>query len=911
VAEREVVPVSMLAGLSPDPKGGFTPVQSLPAVLSTPVASVTGGVAVGEFLWRNRLAVPPDVRRTLDQTLAALGLLAGLTTEELELLLPETLDLATHRWTAWAESVAADKLARLRSAAPAGISLGGWGVVERVSRQDRVAVDPGLSAGVSTGPLWEDVRPGGFVHAPSTAQAATAAVLRAAHLAHGGEGDPTCAIDLSSRPARAAMALAQGIRAGQELGALLGYELEQYLHDRSADVLIAPLRAFAPRWQASGTFVEGDAEEIVSPSAVVDGLALAGADPAAVAAKVLPGAGGSAALASALSDGLAELRRQQDALADLLTAEGIHHVLAGNRARAAAALDAASRGGVPPAEFEVLRTPRSGSSLTCRVGVLLPEPPIGPLPGGWPDSPRGSADPAVAAWLAGMLPPLSRVRIRVAAPVPASGRAPAVADQPLPAAAALGPLDVVLDHPEVIRTRIELALPPGSVLVPGRGPAWTPAIVGLDELLTVAADLREVLACRALRRTDLMSPAAGAGGTDERDAVDLRTRLTAARAGLQAAMTAVTAAAAAAGDAGSGDLTAAGPALVQAAAHGVVLQLPSNPDPSDVAATLASAAAELQRRLAVAAPPSGASVDDLAAAVKAALGAAQPAVPRLLLDTAVAAVAVPGLAAGDGYLAADPELAADWLGDVAGVRAGAGRLVAAVQGCDALGAEDGVPDRWRIVDPTAISPGGAGSAGSASSPSGATSPGSSSSPSSPSGATSPGSPGGAGSASSPSGPGAAWTATLGAAALGALAPAATVVLQAGAGVDLAAGRTVSGLLVDEWVEVVPQAVAATSIAYQAEAPVARAPQAILLGVAPNTAAGWDVETVVALVLEALSLAALRTVDAETGAWLGRMLPAVLLPDGDATDVIAAPPLPLLQVDTAVLAAKRLAVKELG
>ena len=42
-----------------------------------------------------------------------------------------------------------------------------------------------------------------------------------------------------------------------------------------------------------------------------------------------------------------------------------------------------------------------------------------------------------------------------------------------------------------------------------------------------------------------------------------------------------------------------------------------------------------------------------------------------------------------------------------------------------------------------------------------------------------------------------------------------------------------------------------------------------------------------------------------------MLPAVLLPDGDASDVIAAPPLPLLQIDAAVLAAARAQIKELG
>ena len=103
----------------------------------------------------------------------------------------------------------------------------------------------------------------------------------------------------------------------------------------------------------------------------------------------------------------------------------------------------------------------------------------------------------------------------------------------------------------------------------------------------------------------------------------------------------------------------------------------------------------------------------------------------------------------------------------------------------------------------------------------------------------------------------------------------------------------------------------TSVAYQAEAPSARAPQAILLGLAPEVSAGWNVEAVVALVLEAAELAALREVDLENGAWLGRLLPAVLLPDGDAKDVIAAPPLPLLQVDAEVLAAQRSKAKELG
>ena len=836
------LPPGMLVGLTPDPSGGFTPVTTLPGLLSAPLPTVTGTLPTAEWLWRNP-AQYVDQRRTLDETLAALGTLEGLTADELEILLPETLDLATHRWTAWAESVAADKLARMRASAATGVMLGGWGVVENVARRTRVAVDPSLSAGASAGPLWEDVRPGGFVHAPSTAQAATAAVLRAAHLAHGGEDDPTCAIDLSSARARVAVQLADGVRQGQPLGALLGYELELDLHERQADQLIAGLRAYAPAWKASGTFVEGDPETIVSPSAVCDGLALAGDDPAVVAAHVLP-SGASTELATALAQALATLQDHQDALADLLTAEGVHQALAGNTARASGVLDAAHRGGLPPDDFDVLRTPRSGISLTCRLGVLLP-PAAKTLAGGWPDSPRGQADPACATWLSGVLPELGRVRLRVA---DADGT---ITDTAVPVAAGIGPIDLVLDQPEVLQARLLLTLPGGSSLVDDRDPAWSPATVALPELLTVAADLREVLAGRALRQGDLLAAATPPAPGDERDTADLAARVAAARTALTGAASAVT-------SAGSqDDVAPMQAALVAAMSCGVVLQFPPAPASADLLAALGSASSELARRLAVPAPPDGADADTLIAALRSLLGSGQPALPLLALDPTTVTTAQAGLAAGDGFAGNDPELAEDWLADVAGVRAGAGRISAALQGLEALAA-DGLPDTWRILDPA---------------------------------------------------PGAAWAATLSADILATTGPATTVVLRTGARTGIATG--VSGFVVDEWVEVVPQAIAATSVAYQAEAPTARAPQAVLLGIAPNLTQGWTVESVVDLALEALSWSQLRTVDAEHAAWLGRMLPAVVLPDGDATDVIAAPPLPLMQIDATVLDAARLKVKELG
>jgi hypothetical protein len=856
---RDATPVSMLVGLTPGPAGGFQTEATLPGVLSSPVSSITGGTASAEWLWRNPFQ-QPNLRQSLDETLAALKRLATLPAAEIELLLSETLDLATHRWTAWAESVAADKLTRLRAGTGSGVMLGGWAVVERLERSARTAVDVKLSAGIVTeGALFEDVGGGGFVHGPSPAQAATAAVLRAAHLAHGGDNDPTFAVDLSSGPARTALRLAAGIRAGQELGALLGYELERALHERHADVLIAPLRAYAPRWQASGTFVEGEAKEVVSPSAVVDGLALADGDPNAVAAAVLPLVGADAgALGPVLQDELERLRAHQHAVADLFIAETIHHALAGNTARAAGVLDAAHRGGTPPEDFEVLRISRPGSNLTCRMALLLGQSGAEPA-GGWPGTPRGDADPLLASWLASVLPPVVAVRLRVA---DAAGAVTEVALSAGPAS--LGPLDVVLDRPDVVRTRLALQFGEGSSLVDGRDPGWTPDVVSLSELLTVASDLREVLAARALRVVDLLPVATTRSSADERDVADLLARGVAARTGLASVAAALNAAGTGlAAGASAPALTAARAAIASAMAVGIELHVAS-PALADLAAALTAGSAEAARRLSVVVPGGGATADEAAAHLKALLGAAQPALPRFALDGSAAAGIATGLQLGDGFLSAQPELVNDWLADLAPVRPPAGRVAAAMQGCEALAGTSGLSGRWRIIETVPAAT--------------------------------------------------AWTATADAATLDGLAgggPVTTVAAWVADGMSIAPSSVVGGLVLDDWTEVVPYAEAATTLVYQADAPGARAPQAVLLGLAPDVSSGWDIDTVVDLVIEAVEQAKLRTVDLETGAWLGRLLPAVLLPDGDASDVIAAPALPLLQVDEAVLVAERQAVKGLG
>ena len=160
-------------------------------------------------------------------------------------LIAETLDLITFRFDAWATSLATRRLAELRNAAPAGIRLGGYGWVENLQRAaplQRVEPPQGEV------PLYRSAGNKGYVHAPSLAHAATAAVLRSGYLAElqqGDGGDSPFAVDLSSDRVHRAKWMLDGVREGQSLGALLGYRFERGLHEQGLDRYIHRFRALA------------------------------------------------------------------------------------------------------------------------------------------------------------------------------------------------------------------------------------------------------------------------------------------------------------------------------------------------------------------------------------------------------------------------------------------------------------------------------------------------------------------------------------------------------------------------------------------------------------------------------------------------------------------------------------------
>ena len=310
-------------------------------------------------------------------------------------------------------------------------------------------------------PIMSDPSNGGYIYAPSLQHAKTAAVLRSGYLANAAPANPdTMSVNLSSDRVRLALAMLEGIRNGQSLGALLGYRFERGLHDDhgliEVDKFIYPMRKAFPLAAdrlATTKTPPGVSIEVIEARNVMDGLKLIEQIRTSNATtypfgRILPAA--TPAEAAAITAEANSLLDVYDAIADLALAEGVHQAVQGNFDRIAATLNAYSTGNFPP-EPEVVQTPPSGIGLTQRVAVHFQAglgPPAKPTP-------RATVEPALDAWLETILPPLDTIGCKVVWNDPVSGasreRAVSLAD------IALRPLDV-LDaiKPDDVQSMTEL-----------------------------------------------------------------------------------------------------------------------------------------------------------------------------------------------------------------------------------------------------------------------------------------------------------------------------------------------------------------------------------------------------------------------------------------------------------------------
>lgn len=826
--------------------------------LARPAPPGSGHATMGDYL-----ADPATTHAAvaeLQEFRAALAELAGCTDAELDRLTRGALDVAAYRRDAWLTSLAAQRLAQLRQPdrRPHGLLVGGygWAFGLRPKTLQLAAPPAGEPA-----PVLRDPDNAGHLLAPSLQHATTAAVLHAGYVARGGASDDrsaAVAVDLSADRVRLVRHLVQGTRAGQPLGALLGYRFERALAQTgqpSVRQLVTAFRALAPL-RAQALSADG-ATEVINTGAVADGLVLlrrwqAGtvpwgqpADPADPES-VLP-AVGSAEHGLCVA-ALGELAAAVDALADASLAEGVHQLVGGNQTRAGAVLDALAKGDAPAPELDVVRTPRTGTVHHHRLLMLTHVDEAHDV-GVWPTDGRqirAAIEPNLNAWVATLLGDPTRVRCRGFF-LAKDGSERARAEVTL-ADLRLSPVDVVClagadraHRDEELRQRfvdqLRLHRPPTVPEQPmpvpdfGRDPAWPPGILSVEEFLTMAAGVSALLgAARQVRGSDLAAAGEQAALRWDTEVADgkinyVRTVLTRCRDELLVA-------------AGTGDIGGMGGQLTSLAYFGVAGAFPQigrhwdeqwRAELTELATTVA---AEVTRRLSAlkdldaqtagsGEPGSWTLAQHHLARLRCLFGEDFPALATWRpASLASAATLAELLGHSTQLLAPDPGATAPWLDQLARVRPGARRLQQALALAEATGAPATqaltVGQLPFVADDQ-------------------------------------------------------WV------ALPAPGPRATrtaVAVHSPRPLNLAA--SLAGLVLDEWAETVPNATEVAAVSFHYDAPGARAPQAVLLAVPATADGSWTIAEVRAAVAMAQRAARHRTGSPQdVGA--GHFLPAMYFP----------------------------------
>ncbi len=837
--------------------------QSRPSI--TPLDIISRPVAAGsQQTWAQYL---DQLRPTPQSPFAPLGALrdsldrlAGLPTAELDRLLTETLDACSHRLDVWITALATEILQAQRTTPPDGASagtptlhLGGYAWVEEVrptapapvvTGSDAKAVErldasrAGLLAkGIVLAPVGQpDSDNGGFIHAPSMTQAAVGAVLRSGYLSHRGTpGEQTLAIDLSSERVRDALWLLAGVRQGQSLGALTGYQFEQGLHDQQLDVYIQPFRDAYPLISTDLT-PQSAAGPVTAPSQVVDGVALhtawqAGALPAGGywgTGLPLPSPPGNATQNAVLGL-LSQIDDMLGALSDTSMAESVFQIMRGNFGRAGGILDAISRGDHPP-DPDLPVTPRAGIDVTHRLMLLLAAAPtVPPDWAGITTHPRALAEPWLSAWVAGRLPNPAIVRCLISWTSGGQPHSATVALRDLD----IGPLDVLAladasDQPQraELENRLLFAANPpadAQTITIAYAQAGLPAgSVMFPDLLTAAQAVRNLIGgARALDITSFSLPennAATGGGTV--DLAELNGRVAALAAQLQTDITALQTAIA--------NIAAApqtvNAALLAASGYGISGSVPlPNQQRAALAAQATRVLAQLtQRATAAQGTPLPAPTPEAALAVaQTILGTDLPVLPHLV---------PPGLAAvqsaftqSNAMNAVDPQATRRWLLQLSHIRPACYRLDFATTTTQLLGAARPALTLAQL----------------------------------------------------PATPGDRW---LGLPLDPANPPASgRVAIEAIATGDPATAGEYAGLLLDEWIDQIPSPQTSTGVSFHYNEPKARAPQTLVLATCPDGREAWDTTLVRTILEETLTLAKVRAVDLGSIQEVGQILPALCFP----------------------------------
>jgi len=854
---------------------GGVPLPPFWDLLTRPLAGVTSQpLGVHLFTLDSRPEDPAMASKvvTLLEFRESLAYLQKLKAANLERLFAGTLDLCSHRLDAWITSFATKRLFEMRQANPTGILLGGYGWIMNLKPADPPVFEP-----PSVGGEESLIRPRdnpGYTHTPSLAQAATVAVLRSGHLTHSdGVNKDLLAIDLSSERVRLATWLLDGVRQGQPLGALLGYRFERRLQDARLGQFIPDFREVAPlvarKLTQTTDQTENQSVDKIAANNVVDGLDLlrkwksslkSPPSPLSPVQILLKNSKNKPNLVQvkALQEELNRLDDAVDAVSDALLAESVHHAVQGNPLRTAGTLDAIASGEAPPPELEVARTPRTGLALTHRLVTLFSGAPS--VSAGW-ESPavphRANAEPSLNAWAAKLLGNPTQVRCLIERIDPSTAAVLETKELQLNGLR-LSPLDFIYaaeGSRDAQASEIELrilyemkrkdqgfAADATLRINPGRAAGWSINDLSYGEFTELLRTARRLITgARGIDASELAPPEKNQPAAV--DVLELKTRADGAAEALrktQADLQALL------GDAVNARLESLREVILRSAHLGIAGTVPFSAlgeSGADLEALLLqgiSLAKELAQRIEQLAAVEtnfkpDATDDELCkhhlARFRATFGDSFVVLPQFTVGNA--ADLERALTDSAKIQENDALEVVTWFQRASRVREGVARLNASIQYSEAL--ETGEQLNLRI-------------------------------------------------AQLPHSENDRWVGLPLRPGQGLSPSRFSLIVQSTAALDVR--QPLTGLLIDEWVEVVPNTSEMTGLVFQYDQPDAAAPQCILLAVPPDLDQPWTLWSLQQVLLETLDLARIRAVDPEALDEVGHYLPALYFAFNSVGDTVS-------------------------
>lgn len=426
----------------------------------------TGDLTIGEFL-EGKIKSNNRAKRyaPLINVKSALTALQNEPTIALEQAFLQHLDVCSYRLDSWMYGLVNRRLSQQREKRPKGIYLGAFGYLENIDpinayvriayrtvadpeyvetpekvnaqelvipylhfdsfTQNNIDLDQLLNKGAiyigddrdawekitrdSTGKLIPkpvaEPQNQGFIHTPSPDHAVTAAILRSGYMANRPQGaTDQFAINLNSERVRKALFLIQGMKKGQELAALLGYQFERELHDApfpNLNAYLSECRKLFPM-TAPDNQEEESPEEDGKAYQTINGLELI---------NDYQEQGDNLNILNLIDNAdhqdqvrkiLRRLVQSLDAVSDLLVAESVFHIAKGNRSRSASVLKSLNNDKAVETP-EITKTPAKGKILSHVIGVQFDLEKKDKI---WAGviSPRAFISPHLNRWIADHLP---------------------------------------------------------------------------------------------------------------------------------------------------------------------------------------------------------------------------------------------------------------------------------------------------------------------------------------------------------------------------------------------------------------------------------------------------------------------------------------------------------------------------